>query len=228
MAKVALLLFAAWLVPITQAGRFRHGAKQNANATSSAVLDGPQPQAGGPVAVQIDWLINKGILKNLQGALSKTCEQTMKESVALSSVSHSLNTPQKAEDDPTCLAMKGRVCNSKAIFNEDKEWHEKRNPASQFTVWDLHTNWDWCLPKVCADTDDLRKIAVFMRTRIGEFVQPETAPMALLTSLLIDCKGSGGGYVFVDHNDKWTFESSAPSLFPGIVCLASMLLGSFL
>jgi len=209
------------------AGRFRNGVK--ANLTHAALMDGPTPQAGGPVAVQIDWLINRGILKDLQGALSQTCEEKMKQAVAMSTAEHSLNTPQKAEDSASCLsAMNARVCHSKAIFNEDKEWHDKRNPATQLTVWDLATNWDWCLPKDCADTDDLRKIAVFMRMRIGEFVQPETAPMALLTSLMIDCQGSGGGYVFVDHHDKWTFKSSSPSLFPGIMGLAAVLLVSLL
>lgn len=226
MVSVAGLLFTLMLVQATQAGRFRDGKKKS-NATSLALLDGPSPQPGGPVAVQIDWLINRGILKDLQGSLSQTCEDKMKEAVAMSTVSHSLQTAQKAEDDNKCLYnMNARVCHSKAIFNEDDDWHEKRAPATQFTVWDLHTNWDWCLPKDCADTDDLRKIAVFMRMRIQEFVQPETAPMALLASLLIDCKGSNGGYVFVDHNDKWTFEASAHSHFPGILCIATMLLAS--
>lgn len=229
MVNAAGLLVILLCVQTTQAGRLRNGAKKElANTSYSILKDGPKPQPGGPVGVQIDWLINRGVLKDLQGALSQSCEDKMKEVVALSTVSHSLKTAQKAEDAPTCLnAMSGRVCHSKAIFNEDKEWHKKRNPSTQLTVWDLHTTWDWCLPKDCADTEDLRKIGVFMRMRIGEFVQPETAPMALLTSLMIDCKGSGGGYVFVDHTDKWTFQSSALSFFPGIVCLVSMLLGSF-
>eukprot|EP00746_Dinoflagellata_sp_MGD_P161275 gnl/MRDRNA2_/MRDRNA2_88358_c0_seq1.p1 gnl/MRDRNA2_/MRDRNA2_88358_c0~~gnl/MRDRNA2_/MRDRNA2_88358_c0_seq1.p1 ORF type:complete len:229 (-),score=46.44 gnl/MRDRNA2_/MRDRNA2_88358_c0_seq1:101-787(-) len=225
MMNVAVLLVTVCYVPVIEAGHLRLKAEAGAN-TSSAVLKGPEPQPGGPVAVQIDWLINQGVLKDLQGALSGTCEGKMKEAVAMSSVTHSLKTAQKAEDAPTCLnAMSGRVCHSKAIFNEDKQMHKKRNPATQFTVWDLHTNWDWCLPKDCADTDDLRKIAVFMRMRIGELVQPETAPMALQTALLIDCQGSGGGYVFVDHTDKWTFKAAAPSLLPGIVCLASVIMG---
>lgn len=221
---------AGWLatflfVQCVEAGRFRHGGKATANA--SYALAGPEPKPGGPVAVQIDWLIERGMLKDLQGSLSKSCELQMKEAVALSSATHSLHTAQKAEDSFQCINQAaGRVCHSEAIYSEDPAIHKTRTSETQLTIWDLQTGWDWCLPKDCADTDDLRKIATFMRMRIHDLVKPETSPMAIRTSLMIDCQGSGGGYVYVDWNDKWTFRSSASYLFPGYVLLVSMLFGS--
>lgn len=182
--------------------RARAGAKQ--------APDSPMPVAGGPVAVQIDWLIENGLLNNLQGAISDSCEARFKETVALSTAgARSTNVPQKAEDSFQCGQLIGRTCTSRAIFSEDKEWHKKRQPKTQLTIWDLYSEWEWCLPKACADTDDLRKIASFMRMRIGDLVKPETAPLAIQTSLLIDCQGSGGGYAYVDYNDKWTFKAFA-------------------
>ena len=72
------------------------------------------------MAVQIDWLIERGMLKDLQGSMSDACEDEMKEALALSSVQHSLKTAQKAEDLYGCVNMRsGRVCHSKAIFSED-------------------------------------------------------------------------------------------------------------
>merc|ERR1719408_245581 len=148
----------------------------------------------------------------------------MKESVTLSTAARLVNTAPKAEDAFTCVSAVGRHCFSRSIFSEDPEWHKKRESKTQFNIWDLEMGWDWCLPKACADTDDLRKIASFMRMRIHDLVKPETAPMAIRTSLLIDCQKSGGGYVYVDYNDKWTFKSASSYLLPGAVCLASILL----
>eukprot|EP00746_Dinoflagellata_sp_MGD_P017405 gnl/MRDRNA2_/MRDRNA2_139947_c0_seq1.p1 gnl/MRDRNA2_/MRDRNA2_139947_c0~~gnl/MRDRNA2_/MRDRNA2_139947_c0_seq1.p1 ORF type:complete len:229 (-),score=48.64 gnl/MRDRNA2_/MRDRNA2_139947_c0_seq1:75-761(-) len=225
MLKQGSLTIAFLLFQGAEAGRkLRTGVKMAANATSS--IHGPKPAPGGPVAVQIDWLIERGMLKDLQGAISDKCETDMKEALALSSVQHSLETPQKAEDSFACLNMRsGRVCHSQAIYSEDPEWHDKRKSQTQFTIWDLNTGWTWCLPKDCADTDDLRKIASFMRMRIHDLAKPETAPLAIRTSLMIDCQESGGGYVYVDYNDKWTFKSASSYLLPGAVCFASMLFG---
>merc|ERR1719316_538475 len=166
------------------------------------------------------------MLQNLQGSLSKACEQEMKEAVALSSATHSLHTAQKAEDSFQCINQAaGRVCHSEAIYSEDPEWHKKRASQTQLTIWDLQTGWDWCLPKACADTDDLRKIATFMRMRIHDLVKPETAPVAIRTGLEFDCRSTGGGYVYVDYDDKWTFKSASSNLLPGALCLAMMLFG---
>merc|ERR1719443_1611584 len=144
--------------------------------------------------------------------------------MAMSSVQHSLKTPQKAEDSFGCLNMRsGRVCQSKVIYSEDPEWHEKRKTETQFTIWDLNTGWDWCLPKACADTDDLRKIASFMRMRIHDLVKPETAPLAIRTALMIDCTMSGGGYVYVDFDDKWTFKAGANQAMPVLGAVVAVL-----
>lgn len=214
---------------LAHAGRsLRQASHAVVNASSHLRSADPSPKPGGPVAVQIDWLIENGLLKDLQGSLSSSCEAKMKESVAMSTAGRSIATPQKADDSFSCTQLVGRHCHSEAIFAEDKDWHKKRQPKSQLTIWDLHTGWDWCLPKACADTDDLRKVGSFMRMRIQDLAKPETAPLAIRTALMIDCTASGGGYVYVDYDDKWTFKAGANQAVPLLGAVVAVLAALFL
>lgn len=181
---------------------------------------------GGPIAVQVDWLVQMGLTDRLQGQLSEKCEESFKKTIVLSSaLPEDLSAPQKAEDATQCGSIGGgAVCHSMAMFSENKAAHADRQKSTQITIWDLDTEWDWCLPSDCASGRDLLNIAAFLRTSINDLVQPSTAPNAMQTALRLDCLAGGGGIAEVGVDGRVRSGAAVLGGSPVWMALTSLLL----
>jgi len=132
---------------------------------------------------------------------------------------------QKTGDAAECSSVQGRRCSSSVDFVEDKNAHAGRKTSASMSLWDLGADWEWCFPKECADTRDLHAIGVYVQRHLLDAFRSDVVPQGMKAALIIDCQGSGGGYVRVEPDGESVYQSAAaqhlPLLGPGLAaCLA--------